>query len=229
MFNAADIVPSSDRHDPPPVSGTSTQGSQTVDMARPRTAAVLLGAGAGSRFSGVSHKLLADLGGRPVFEHALRSAVEADIGTVVLVTGAVDLGVPDPLADRVTVVHNPRWTDGQSSSLLAGVEAARGLGASVIVVALADQPGISPEAWRRLADSDADLAVATYDGRRGHPVRIGEHHWAELPATGDVGARDLLSVHAKRVEQVPCPGTATDIDTTEDLATWLRRSPTNSP
>lgn len=198
-------------------------------MTRSRTAAVLLGAGAGSRFSGESHKLLADLGGRPVFDHALRSAVAAGIGPVILVSGAVDLPLPDDLIDPVTVVHNPRWAEGQSSSLRVGIETARDLGVTAVVVGLADQPGISPEAWRGVAASDADLAVATYDGRRGHPVRIGDRHWVELPSTGDIGARDLLSVHAQRVEQVPCPGTATDIDTTEDLATWLRRSPTNSP
>lgn len=202
---------------------------QTLGMARSPIAAVLLGAGAGSRFAGDAHKLLADLHGTPLYRHALRHVVEADIGPVVLVTGAVELPVPVEYADRVTAVHNPSWQQGQSTSLRVGIEEARRLGATVVVVGLADQPGVSPSAWRRLADAGADLAVATYGDRRGHPVRIGARHWDELPDRGDIGARDLLSVHSDDVEQIPCPGTATDIDTAEDLATWLRRSPTNSP
>jgi CTP:molybdopterin cytidylyltransferase MocA len=193
------------------------------------TAAVLLAGGAGTRFTGDSHKLLADIGGRPVYLHALDQAIAADIGPVILVTGAVELALPDDAGARVTLTHNPDWARGQSTSLRHGVTEARRLGATAVVVGLADQPGITAEAWRLLADSSSDLAVATYAGRRGHPVRIGIRHWDELPTTGDIGARDLLSVHASGVEQVPCPGTATDIDTTEDLATWLRRSPTNSP
>ena len=198
-------------------------------MADTALAAVLLGAGAGSRFTGNSHKLLADLGGEPLYRHALRHAVDADIGPVVLVTGAVTLPIPAEFAHRVTTVHNPSWHQGQSTSLRIGIEVARRLGATAVVVGLADQPGVSPESWRRLAASDAGLAVATYGDRRGHPVRIGARHWDELPDRGDIGARDLLSVHSDDVERIPCPGTATDIDTAEDLATWLRRSPTNSP
>lgn len=225
MINAVDTHPSSDRHD----RDAPTPSGQTRDMAHIPTAAVLLGAGAGSRFSGGGHKLLADLDGEELYRHALGHVVNAAIGPVVLVTGAVDLPIPDELDGRVTSVHNPSWQQGQSTSLRSGIEVARRLGAAAVVVGLADQPGVLPESWRRLADSRADLAVATYGGRRGHPVRIGARHWDDLPDRGDLGARDLLSVHGDDVERIPCPGTATDIDTAEDLATWLRRSPTNSP
>ncbi|MGA1346734.1 MAG: nucleotidyltransferase family protein [Ilumatobacteraceae bacterium] len=194
-----------------------------------RTAAVLLAAGAGTRFSGASHKLLAEIGGQPIYLLALTHAVRAAVGPVIVVTGAVELALPDGLGDRVTLVHNPDWRHGQSTSLLRGVTEARRMGTTAVLVGLADQPGVTVEAWRRLAASRSDLAVATYDGHRGHPVRIGARHWDELPTSGDIGARDILSVHASGVEQVPCAGTATDIDTAEDLATWLRRSSTNSP
>jgi CTP:molybdopterin cytidylyltransferase MocA len=44
--------------------------------------------------------------------------------------------------------------------------------------------------------------------------------WAELPTDGDFGARDLISTHPDKVSQVDCPGSATDIDTQEDLEQW---------
>jgi CTP:molybdopterin cytidylyltransferase MocA len=91
-----------------------------------------------------------------------------------------------------------------------------------VAVALADQPRIGAEAYRRLVAAHregAQLAVATYDGKRGHPVLIGRAHFDEaMHMTGDEGARSLLAVHD--VVEVPCDGTgdAADVDTRADLA-----------
>jgi CTP:molybdopterin cytidylyltransferase MocA len=66
--------------------------------------------------------------------------------------------------------------------------------------------------------------VATYDGKRGHPVLIGRTHFREaMRMTGDQGARTLLAAHP--VVEVPCDGTGetTDVDTPEDLADLERR------
>lgn len=191
----------------------------------PRVVAVLLAAGAGSRFEGPTHKLLATIDGLPVWQHALNAALNADV-PVVLVTGAAEL---TPVPPGVTVVHNSNWQHGQAGSLALGIQAAHELGAEVVVAGLADQPGVTASAWRRLVQHTADLAVATYDGRRGHPVRIAQSYWPELPTDGDLGARDVLARHANAVEQIPCEGSPDDIDTAKDLERWLRRSPTSSP
>ena len=182
--------------------------------------AVVLAAGAGSRFAGPTHKLLAPLaGGVTVVEQAVATAVEAGIGPVVVVTGAVALDLPA----EVTTVANPRWAEGQATSLATAVTWARATGADAIVVGLGDQPGLSPAAWRAVAAADATpLAVATYAGRRGHPVRLGAAIWDELPGTGDQGARPVLRAHADLVVEVPVPGDPGDIDTTSDLARFGR-------
>ena len=195
------------------------------------TVVVLLAAGGGSRFGGREHKLLALLDGRPVAEHAISTALDAGVGPVVVVTGATDLlGVDADLLDRVHVVANPDWADGQSTSLRVAVETARDrFAAGAIVVGLADQPGVAAEAWRRVAASASPVAVATYDGARRNPVRLDRAVWNLLPESGDVGARLLVRLRPDIVEEVPCPGSAADIDTLEDLRTWQSRSSTNSP
>lgn len=194
--------------------------------AAPTTVAVVLAAGAGTRFAGADHKLLADLGGHTVAARAIDAARRSKIGPVVVVTGAVDLAVPK--SDDVIVVPNPDWADGQATSLRVGVHAAANLGATAVVVGLADQPGIPPEAWRRVAAADSPIAVATYDGHRRNPVRLDTTVWPLLPTTGDEGARSVIRVRPDLVQEVACPGSADDIDTREDLASWQNRSSTNS-
>lgn len=180
---------------------------------------VLLAAGAGSRFTGDGHKLRAELRGRPVLAHALDALVASGLEAVV-VTGAVDVG--DLVPAGVDVLRNPRWDDGQAASLQVAVAEARRRGHDAVVVALGDQPFLTAAAWRAVADADAPVAVATYDGRRGHPVRLAAEVWPLLPTSGDEVGRALMRSRPELVREIRCEGHApdADIDTMEDLRRW---------
>lgn len=197
------------------------------------TVAIVLAAGSGSRFTGPTHKLLADLGGVPVAHRSIEHARRSLIGPVVVVTGAVDVldgyRVPDDGGPVVHAVHHPGWSEGQATSLRCGIDAAARLGATAVVVGLADQPFVDPTAWRLVAASASPIAVATYRGRRRNPVRLAAETWPLLPTTGDEGARSVIGLRPDLVEEIPCPGSPDDIDTWEDLAPWQSRSSTSSP
>ena len=219
----------------PPVStvGDTAKPDQTVAVpsidARP--VAILLAAGGGHRFQGNTHKLLTPVAGpgggrRSVVEHALRAVIASDIGPVVVVSGAVDLAdtlatvTADVVERSITAIEHDGWAAGQASSLAVGVRTAIDLGATSVVVGLGDQPGITPAAWRRVASAAQPIAVATYDGRRGNPVRLASDVWPLLPTEGDEGARSLMRLRPDLVGEVACDGSAFDIDTLEDLARW---------
>jgi molybdenum cofactor cytidylyltransferase len=129
----------------------------------------------------------------------------------------------------VTHVVNDQWADGQMSSLRAGIAAARQLDAPAVVVGLGDQPFVSVDAWRTVAATGAAIAVATYGGRRGHPVRLAAETWGLLADAGDEGARALMRLRPDLVTEVPCEGSSIDIDTVEDLRKWQKSSSTSSP
>lgn len=196
------------------------------------TAAVVLAAGAGERFRGAAvHKLAAPLDGTALAVRAVETARRSQIGTVIVVTGATTPPLPaddDPLIGLI-VVDNPRWAEGQASSLRTGLQAAGELGVEAVVVGLADQPFITADSWRAVARATAPIAIATYDGRRGHPVRLHRSIWAMLPDSGDLGARELIRMRPDLVEEVACEGSPVDIDTVEDLERWQKNSSTNSP
>lgn len=181
--------------------------------------AALLAAGGGTRFVGPTHKLLAALDGRPVWVWALQHVLAAGFDHVVVVTGAVPLDVPD----GVIVRHNSAWAQGQAGSVQMAVQAAAELGADTVTIGLADQPFVTPEAWRAVADAETDcrIAIAVYNGTPGpNPVRLRSDVWPLLPTDGDTGARDLLRGHPDWVCRIDCVGSASDIDTLEDLARW---------
>ncbi|MDH4170039.1 MAG: nucleotidyltransferase family protein [Acidimicrobiia bacterium] len=182
-------------------------------------AGVVLAAGAGSRFAGGEHKLLAPFRGRPLVTWAVEAARQADgIAEVIVVTGAVTLG--HLLPEDVVEVPNPDWRSGQASSVRAGVLAAGRRGHDVAVVGLADSPLVPASAWSAVAAATGDIATATFDGRRRPPVRLAAAVWDDLPVDGDEGARVLLRGWPDRVREVACQGDPVDIDTLEDLTPW---------
>ena len=185
------------------------------------TAAVILAAGAGSRFRpgpDGTHKLLAPFRGHPVVWWAVTNAAAAGLDATWVVTGSVDLSGALPAG--VLEIRNEGWAGGQATSLQRAVAEARATGLEALVVGLGDQPLIPAEAWRAVAASAADIAVATYDGRRRNPVRLAARVWELLAPAGDEGARSLMRQRPDLVEEVPCRGEPVDIDTREDLHRW---------
>lgn len=182
--------------------------------------AVILAAGSSSRFVD-GPKQLARLNGQSLVAIAAQAALDAGcFASVLVVAGAVSLNGFVP--EGVVLVDNPLWASGQASSLLAGIAAARAAGAQAVVVGLADQPFVTPEAWQLVSrmETERPIVVATYEGQRANPVRLGAEVWDDLPNDGDEGARVLLRGRPELVAEVACPGDASDVDTVEDLEQW---------
>lgn len=188
----------------------------------PFVSAVLLAAGAGSRFGG--GKLLADYGGRPLISAALDALARSPVAETLVVVGAEGAALRPVLEGYgVGIVENPRWSEGQSTSVLAGLGAC-GPQVEAAVVLLADQPLVEAGAVERLIQAflrGAEVAVATYDGEPRNPVLFSRGTWPVLfeELKGDRGAREVLRRRPEWVTLVPCDGAGDpfDVDTEEDL------------
>jgi CTP:molybdopterin cytidylyltransferase MocA len=179
-------------------------------------AGLVLAAGGGRRYG--MPKALVELDGSLLVERAVRTAAAVcDPVLVVLGAQAMEVWQRADLGDAV-VLANPDWETGMASSLRTGLDGLRGWPGRIdaALVVLVDMPGLTPAALELVAAGAAPdaLAIATYDGVRGHPVLLGRDHWAGVAATatGDEGARRYLAGHD--VVEVDCTGLAdpTDLD-----------------
>jgi CTP:molybdopterin cytidylyltransferase MocA len=198
-------------------------------------AGVLLAAGEGSRFG--RPKALVELDGQTLAERGVNLLRAGGAQPILVVTGAAPLEISE-----THTVYNPEWRTGMGSSLRAALQALTGSSAhpgatpasasgidagtiGAVVVALADQPLVGPEAVARLVAAyrdGASVAVAAYNGQPRNPVLLAREHWAEViaTATGDQGARTFLRTRPDVVTLVECgdTGRPDDIDTPADLA-----------
>jgi CTP:molybdopterin cytidylyltransferase MocA len=115
----------------------------------------------------------------------------------------------------VSLVVADDWAEGLGASLRAGLRSFEGSTDDGAVVSLVDLPDLVPEVVGRViaaVDGPAALARATYDGRPGHPVRLGRAHWPGVidTAVGDAGARTYLA--GREVTLVECGDLATGRD-----------------
>lgn len=186
---------------------------------------IVLAAGRSSRFGDAEHKLLAPIGATPIVRLSVAAAVDASVGSVVVVTGAEALHVAGALAGLdVQIVHEPAFADGLATSLRRGLDAIAP-STDAVIIGLGDQPLVRPDAYRRVVatwmTAGSAIVVPRYgdDDGPSHPVLFAASVFAELRALrGDVGARDVIARDPGRVARAQIEGEAPgDVDTREDL------------
>ncbi|NWG23511.1 MAG: NTP transferase domain-containing protein [Pseudorhodoplanes sp.] len=189
-----------------------------------RVAAVILAAGRSTRMGG-PNKLLAEIRGKPIVRLVAEHALASKAVRVIVVTGHQRAQVETALKGvGVTLVHNPDFAEGLSTSLKAGL-AALGEDVDAAIVLLADMPQVDSALIDRLIgafdpERGALAVVPTIDGKRGNPVLWSRRFFPELMALeGDVGARHLIAQNPEAFAEVPVSGQAAlvDVDTPEAL------------
>jgi CTP:molybdopterin cytidylyltransferase MocA len=178
---------------------------------------LILAAGAGTRF-GERPKLLAELDGKPLLQHAVNAQCKvSELERIAVVLGAVAeeiLGRVDFM--RAEPVVCERWEEGQALSLRRGIEfLTDGPEVRKVIVTLGDQPRMTPQLIARfLGEPPGTRAV--YGDVPGHPVVLGPVQMRAIAGLrGDQGAREVL----RGGPTVQCEDlrAALDVDTPEDL------------
>jgi molybdenum cofactor cytidylyltransferase len=188
-------------------------------------AIVLLAAGSSTRMGFPKQLLTYD--GKPLIRHSIEVALRTSCDAVVVVLGANAAQIRTALEGietgdkQVVVTENFRWPEGMGTSIRAGIEAVERLGVEDAILALADQPLITPEILNRLAGEHVrtgqPIVASQYAGTVGVPVFFAGSHFPQLAALApDQGCKGVILKNRDGAMRIDCPEAEVDIDTPAD-------------
>ncbi len=160
-----------------------------------KVAGVILAAGGSQRLG--RPKQLLDWQGQPFIAKVAQNASDAGLTPLIVVTGAESEAVKAVLTGLpVTVVHNPDWQAGQSTSLKRGVQALP-KDCQAAVFLMSDQPQVSPTLIRSVVETyythRLPIVAPLIAGRRANPVLFAREVFDALKAIqGDQGGRAVF-------------------------------------
>jgi molybdenum cofactor cytidylyltransferase len=197
--------------------------------------AIVLAAGTSSRMGRTKALLPLGSSGETFLSRIIRVLREGGVDAIVVVLGgdaaAVRVSLP---RENVTIsaVENPRYEEGQLSSLLVGLAAVeqRHDNVEAVMVTLVDLPLISAATVRAvreafLANTGAPIVRPRRGNRHGHPVVFNRLIFGELRrADPSKGAKPVVHAHAAEEVNVDVDdeGAFIDIDTPEDYERFIR-------
>ena len=185
-----------------------------------RIAGVVLAAGSSTRMG--RNKLLLELGGETVVRRAARTAIDAGLDPVVVVTGHAHEAVAAQLhVLALTTVVNTNHGAGQHTSVAAGI-AALGDDCAAAIVMLADMPFVTTAMVREIAaryrGTCAPLVVSRYGGDVTAPPMLYDRSlFGELMHMDARCGRQVVRRHRHEAVEVDWPAESlSDLDRPAD-------------
>lgn len=197
--------------------------------------AIVLAAGQ-SRRMGSANKLTMPVGGVPLLRRVLESLSAVELQEIVVVLGHQAQEVLALLRGlNVRTVLNERFSEGQMSSVWAGMTALSRPCAGVMV-SLGDQPLLTADDLRALILAfdrmgDRSILVPTYRERRGNPIILADRHrQAILVGDRNLGCKRLIERNPDLVAPLEMDNDhfVVDIDTMESYRAAVERVGANA-
>ncbi len=186
--------------------------------------AMVLAAGESKRMGTL--KQLLPFGAGTMLETVLDMLLRSRVDEIVVVLGhrweevaeVVQRKTSDSSNAHVRIAVNERYQDDMLSSVQCGLRAFRAE-AEAFLVALGDQPLITPQVVNRLIEvfvsERPPIVIPTYRGKRGHPVLFDAALQSEILALGrNATLKEVVLRHADAVRELPCDeeGIVRDVD-----------------
>lgn len=217
----------------------SSPGPEAVPPGDLGIHAIVLAAGEGRRMG--EPKQLLRFGERPLLCAVVAGLADVPVDSIRVVLGyraddvAAALGGPWKVPVHCVLNMGYR-AGGMLSSIHAGL-AQLPRDARAALIALGDQPLVSPQVGRCLASAFSEgrrsILVPAFDGRRGHPILVGRRHFQairSLPLDGG-GLREYIRSRPDETWEIAVPEREVllDVDTPRDYSEALARLNNRDP
>ncbi len=192
-----------------------------------RVGIIILAAGESRRMG--KSKLLLPYGDSSIIETVVNHACLSSADHVLMVLGRDEKRIAGLVKDYdVQITPNPDFKSGMISSVKCGLKSLPE-NLDAVMILLGDQPMIGPplldellQAYRQSKDR---ILVATYQGKRGHPLLFNAGFRKEiLDFPSSKSLKDLLISHSADIREIEtdAPEILRDIDTEEDYKNELK-------
>jgi xanthine dehydrogenase YagT iron-sulfur-binding subunit len=183
------------------------------------TGILILAAGNSSRLG--RPKQLLDFQGTTLIDYLTGEALAAS-PHVAVIEGAIPL--KKPLSNReVTILPNPRWSEGIASGIVVGVSWYLGRDVDALIIMSCDQPAVTTAILRQLMEehftTGKPIIASLYANITGVPVLFNRRYFPELLLlSGPEGAKKLIQKYRDDAATIDFPAGEFDIDTEADAA-----------
>lgn len=180
----------------------------------------ILAAGESSRLR--ASKQLIKFQGKSLLRHIAEITSTTEASEVLVILGFRESLFRQELSGlKISIVENPNWSEGISSSIIAATRAVHANSSGILFLTV-DQPFVSTELLNRIIHhyqtTEASIVACEYSGTVGIPALFDRSMFPELlQLTGGRGAKDIIVQHRSNSLLIPFPEGEIDIDTPDDL------------
>ena len=189
---------------------------------------IILAAGESKRMG--SPKQFLDIEGKSLIRRTAEVALATDCYPVVLVIGANKTQIAPEIIDLpLTVIDNPMWHEGMSSSVKIGMAGMYMTYKDVeaVIILVCDQPYLSVSLLDRMVEiyhkKKPPVVACKYGDQVGVPALFDRKLFEELlTLTGDKGAKPVLMNHLDEAHLIMFEAGSVDLDTQEDYEAFQK-------
>ena len=173
--------------------------------------------------------MLLPFGNLSIIEEVLQSATRSFIDKTFVILGSDKEAIGQLIQDYpVETVFNSLYRNGMLSSVQAGLKSVNEE-TTAIMVLLGDQPMIGSSIMSEMIEtyrtSDKEIIVATYRGKRGHPLLFGKKYFRQVKElTVENSLKELLLNNPDDIEEMETDSSEIlrDIDTEKEYIEELK-------
>jgi len=198
-------------------------GFGAMSVAMNRTAVIFLASGLSRRY-GRRDKLLEDLGGKPLMEHAAGVLAGLDALAKIAVCPVDRPMIGEKLHDRFVIALNKKPKHGLGHSISVGVKVAMQFKPDAVLICMADMPFVEESLVRELVATlggDEAINIAHSGGANGGrpPTAFDANCFSSLQhLDGEDGARRVMMEVRFKNKGIDAPSPLlADVDTRDDL------------
>ncbi len=192
------------------------------------TAIIILAAGASSRMGAPKQLLLVD--GKTLIKRICETAMDTPCHPIVTVLGA-NRNLIRKETDRmpITIIDNPQWENGMSSSIKMGLAGAymteKAIEAAIFLTV--DMPYVNAELINKMiekaeSDEKVEIVACKYDSQMGIPVLFKRTLFTDLlELTGDEGAKKVVMKNKDKTAFIDFPEGKLDLDTIDEYRNFV--------